>query len=212
MESPYDRDPIPVLNEGGTDCPAFGILRISADSVFNAGISQLKVSRPDSTYRGLYMIAGRQGIKAGKSGIAYFALNSPAWALWDSGATTPAIGSVFGPMLDAFTLNSDGYGFTVVGKSETTPFSRVLVQQHRVTGLVVQIGSGGGGLVYQGSNVAKVLRFVSGSSQPDSLMTVTVHDCYLESGWKLVPDQVCDAVLRGGRWVIPQSRGCATAV
>mgnify|MGYP003648292517 CR=1 FL=1 len=212
MQSPYYTDPIPVLNEGANDCPAFGILRISADSVFNDGKTQLKVSRPDTTYRGLYMIAGPQGIKAGKSGLAYFGLHRPIWALWDSGATTPAIGSVFGPMLDAFTLYSDSYGFTVVGKSETSPFRRVLVQQHRVTGIVVQIGSGGGGLAYQGSNTAKVLRFVSGSSQPDTTMTVTVYDGFLETGWKLVPDQVCDAELRGGRWVVTQSRGCATAV
>jgi hypothetical protein len=199
---------ISVYNEGGTDVPGYGIVRISGNSVFASGKSQLRVSRPDTTYRGLYMIAGRQGIKASKSGIAYFALNSPAWALWDSGATTPAIGSVFGPMVDAFTLNSDGYGFTVVGKSETSPFRRVLVQQHRVTGLIVEIGTGGGGLSYQGSNTAKVLRFVSGSSQPDSSMTVTVYDCFMSSGESLASGTVCDAELRGGRWVVTQTRGC----
>tara|TARA_R110000868_G_scaffold113676_1_gene304898 strand:- start:814 stop:1449 length:636 start_codon:yes stop_codon:yes gene_type:complete len=211
MQSPYYTDPIPVLNEGGTDCPAFGILRISADSVFNDGKTQLKVSRPDTTYRGLYMIAGPQGIKAGKSGLAYFGLHKPIWALWDSGATTPAIGSVFGPMVDAFTLYSDSYGFTVVGKSETTPFRRVLVQQHRVTGIIVEIGTGGGGLAYQGSNTAKVLRFVSGSSQPDTTMTVTVYDGFLDSGESLTSGTVCDAQLRGGRWVITQTRGCPAA-
>lgn len=208
MTSPYAATPIPVYNEGATDCPAFGILRISADSEFNDGTSQLRVSRPDTTYRGLYMVAGRQGIKASKSGIAYFATEHPVWALWDSGATTPAIGSVFGPMLDAFTLNSDGYGFTVVGRSETTPFRRVLVQQHRVTGIIVEIGTGGGGLAYQGSNTAKVLRFVSGSSQPDTTMTVTVYDCFMESGDTLAAGTVCDAELRGGRWVVTQTRGC----
>lgn len=208
MQSIYYKDPIPVYNEGGTDCPAFGILRISANSVFNDGKTQLYVSRPDTTYRGLYMVAGPQGIKSGKSGVAYFGLDKPIWALWDSGATTPAIGSVFGPMVDAFTLYSDSYGFTVVGRSETTPFRRVLVQQHRVTGLIVEIGTGGGGLSYQGSNTAKVLRFVSGSSQPDSSMTVTVYDCFMESGQSLASGTVCDAELRGGRWVVTQTRGC----
>lgn len=205
MSSPFYADPLSVFNEDETDCPGFGILRLSDDSTYVDGRTRLKVSRPNSTYRGLYMIAGEQGIKAGKTGIAYFALDKPIWALWDSGATTPTLFAGFGPMLDSYKLNSDGYGFTVIGKSETTPFRRVLVQQHRVTGIIVTLDST---LSYQGSVTASVRRFVSGSSQPDTSMDVTVHDCFLESGESVASGTACDAELRGGRWVITQTRGC----
>lgn len=193
-----------IKNEGGSDCPGFGILRITG-STREKGKTYITVDRPDSTYRHTYIIAGPQGVKAGKYGVGYFAFNSPVWALWDSGATTPAVGDVFGPMLDSFKLNSDGYGFRVVGQNETSPFRRVLVLQQPPDGLH---GTLDGTLSYQGSQTVSVRRFVSGSSQPDTSMNVTAYDGYLESGQSLSNSQGVDLELRGGRWVITQTRGC----
>jgi hypothetical protein len=196
--------PVPIKNTGANDCPAFGVLRIT-DSDRNEGKEYLEVNRPDGTYRHTYIIAGPQGVKAGKYGVGYFAFNSPVWALWDEGATTPAVGDVFGPMLNSFRLNSDGYGFRIIGQSETSPFRRVLVLQQPPDGLH---GTLDGTLSYQGSQTVSVRRFVSGSSQPDTSMNVTAHDGYLTSGQSLSNNQGVDLELRGGRWVVTQTRGC----
>ena len=197
--------PVPIKNTGANDCPAFGILRIT-DSDRNEGKEYLEVDRPDSTYRHTYIIAGPQGVKAGKYGAGYFAFNSPVWALWDSGATTPAVGDVFGPMLNSFKLNSDGYGFRVVGQNEEEPFRRVLVLQQPPP---VIYGTLDSTLDYQGSQTVSVKRFVSGSSQPDSSLNVTAHDGFLESGKSLGVVDV-ELALNGGRWVVVQTRGCAS--
>lgn len=199
----YDR-PVSVYNEGSDDVPAYGIVRVSSDSQFVKGVSQLRVNKPDTTYRWLYMLAGANGIKAGTAGVAYYATEQPAWMLYDDTATSPTIGAEFGPMASSFKGMSDSYGFIVVGKSETSPVKRVLVRQCPPSEIIVSLDAS---LSYQGSVTASVLRFVSGSSQPDTSMNLTAYDCFLESG-SLNSGTVCNCGRRGGRGVITQARGC----
>lgn len=197
-------DFISVKNAGSNDCPGYGIMRVTG-STYENGKTYLTVDRPDSTYRHTYIIIDKKGVKQGKYGIGTFAFNTPAWALWDSGATTPSVGDVFGPMLDSFKLNSDGYGFRIVGANETSPFRRVLVIQQPPSCIYATLG---GTLNYQDSVSATVKRFVSGSSQPSTSMTVTAYDGFLESGMSVSSVDV-ELCFNGGRWVAAQTRGCS---
>ena len=114
---------------------------------------------------------------------------------------------IFGPSADSFKVYSDSYGFRVVGKSETTTFTRVLVKAVPIGPIMCSLN--GGTLAYQGSQSAKVRRFVSGSSQPDSGLTITVYDGFLGSTDDPVTDGTyLEATEYGGRWVATQRRGC----
>lgn len=202
-------DPIPVYNEDSYDCPGFGLLRISSHSAYVDGKTRFKVSRPNGTLygSGMYLFAGPQGIAAGKSGVAYSAEVIPKWVLYDSAGNAPAIGAMFGPSANSFKVYSDSYGFRVVGASESSTFTRVLVKATQIGPVLCSLD--GGTLAYQGSRSAKVRRFVSGSSQPDSGLTITVYDAFLDSTDDPVADGTyLEATEYGGRWVATQRRGC----
>lgn len=199
--------PVSVYNEGSDAIPAYGLMRISADSDYFGGKTFLKVNKPDATYRWVYLVAGPNGVPAQARGVAYFGFDEPLWALWNSSATTPAIGAEFGPRATAFDMQSDFYGFVVVGKNETSPVRRVLVKQVVPAQVAVQLANS---LSYQGSSAsAKVLRFVSGSSQPDSGLTLpTLYDYLLESGQTVATNSYGIAGRFGGRAVLTGLRGC----
>lgn len=195
---------VQVKNTGENDCPAYGILRI-IDSDRAAGKTYLEVSRPDGTYRQTYLICGPQAIAAGKYGVAYFATQSPVWALWDSTTDTPAVGNVFGPKNDTFKLFSAGYGFRVVGTSETTPFRRVLVLQEPPACIYGKLNAD---LAFEATAAVQVQRFKSSTDHPDSGMTVTAEDGLLTTGLALPADSNVVLTLIGGKWIVTSSREC----
>lgn len=199
---------VQVHNVGSNDIPAYGIVYMTdAGSDYIEGKTYLKVDRPDGTYRQTYLVCGPRAIKAGKKGTCYFGINHPVWALWDSGSSDPAIGDFFIPIPDSFKLTAKGYGFRVVGKSETTPARRVLVLQEPPQSIVVTLD---GDLESDSTATASVRLFAGGGSYPDSSFNVTAYGDFVPSGKKLAASSSNPVKLSllGGKWVADTSKVC----
>ena len=207
--SALDDLPISVYNTSASDIPAFGIVQIDysgGGSDYFDGVTYLKVTKPDTTYRfNSYMVAGRAGIKATSGGIAYFGTHGCVWALYDS-SYSPTQGDVYGPGPSSHNMIGNFYGFRVVGKVESaSSVYRCLVKAETVTSVYGQLS---GSLSYQSYATASVRRFVSGSSQPDSSFTVTAYDGYLASGKSLASGTRIALTEFGGKAVVTQSSAC----
>ena len=204
---------IQVKNTGEHDCPAYGILRI-VDGDDNDRRSYIEVDRPDDTYRHTYLIAGPKPIKAGKNGVAYFATQSPVWALWNSSSATPAVGMVFGPRLDAFDLTAHAYGFQVVGDHDsaadsiTEPFRRVLVLQQPPAAIY---GTLDADLVYQSTAAVSVRTFEDATTFTDTSMNVTAYDALLTTSKKIASGTYVKLERLAGKWAMTGARTCPVA-
>jgi hypothetical protein len=206
----HDAHKIQVKNVGETDCPAYGILRISGGDD-NGRRSYIEVERPDDTYRHTYLVAGPKPIAAGKPGVAYFATHSPVWALWNSSSATPAVGMVFGPRVDAFDLTAHAYGFQVVGDHDsaadptTEPFRRVLVLQQPPAAIY---GTLDADLVYQSTAAVSVRTFEDATTFTDTAMNVTAYDALLSTSKKISSGTYVKLERLAGKWAVTGARLC----
>lgn len=110
MAAYVDR-PIEVKNAGAEAIPPFGVVYpddIPDGAAIENGKSYLKVKKPDATYRREYLINGEISIEPGHFGKAYYAYQSPVWALVN---TVDDTAKSYGPKASSFELWPLLYGF-----------------------------------------------------------------------------------------------------
>lgn len=211
--SPLDANPIPVKNVGGSTIPGYGLMEITGSEYAAGNRLVIRVQRPSTTYRPVYLINGPFAISSSSGdypyGSGYYARNAPAWCLFDGGGGPAAsYGMVFGPTPNAYTLAAYRAGFHVQGAGETVSdaessplFYRALVLQVPPDGLRLRLAAD---LNHHGTSAnPEVLQFDPMSYEftvTGQTVSRVVDGGFIRSGYRLQSGDDVDAELRGGEW------------
>lgn len=104
---------LPVENTGGEAVPSFGLVKVTGsgtNGVYEGG-------KPDGDGQHVW-VCGYGGIDAGNVGVV--TNDFPAYALYESGDGTPAVGETWGAGNGSWKLRKDEAGFRICGDPDAT--------------------------------------------------------------------------------------------
>ena len=145
-------------NNSSEAAPAFAVMRITGVTKYDC----LTIDKPNSTFKRLYLVNGRQAVPAAGYGFGSYLMSQLSdprdnYVLYDTG--TPAIGEYWGAKDAQWTLSVNRPGFYVLGGNDTTLKTTLAVQEipqeilvKNATGGDIAAGSSGSFTIYGGAS------------------------------------------------------------